>query len=390
MTQITAGWITDPHTQQVCDMLTGAGYECYFVGGCVRNALLDVPVNDIDISTNARPDHVIELATAAGLKPVPTGIDHGTVTVVAGGTPFEITTYRRDVKTDGRRAVVDFADSITDDALRRDFTMNALYADPQGVVVDPLNGLPDLLARRVRFIEDADRRIKEDYLRILRFFRFHAWYGDVNAGLDADGLAACAANLAGLETLSKERVGSEVKKLLAAADPAPSTASMVASGVLNAILPGADAKYLPVLVHLEQQTGTLPDPIRRLAVLGGQDVKTLLRLSNAEAKQLAQLREGIGSSQNPAALGYYLGADMARDVILLRAVLMETPLDETAFEQAKTGDTAQFPIKAADLMPAYQGAALGGKLKELERKWVASGFALGKEQLLGKSKDQST
>jgi len=390
MTQITAGWITDPHTQQVCEMLTGAGYECYFVGGCVRNALLDVPVNDIDISTNARPDRVIELATAAGLKSVPTGIDHGTVTVVAGDTPYEITTYRCDVETDGRRAVVDFADSITDDALRRDFTMNALYADPQGVVVDPLNGLPDLLARHVRFIEDADRRIKEDYLRILRFFRFHAWYGDVNAGLDAEGLAACAANLAGLETLSKERIGSEVKKLLAAADPAPSTASMAASGVLNAILPGADAKYLPVLVHLEQQTGTPPDPIRRLAVLGGEDVKTLLRLSNAEAKQLAQLREGIGNSQNPAALGYYLGADMARDVILLRAVLMETPLDETAFEQAKAGAAAQFPIKAADLMPAYQGAALGEKLKELERKWLASGFALGKEQLLGKSKDQST
>ncbi|WP_428546320.1 CCA tRNA nucleotidyltransferase [Profundibacter sp.] len=390
MTQITADWITDPHTQQVCEMLTGAGYECYFVGGCVRNALLDVPVNDIDISTNARPDRLIELATAAGLKSVPTGIDHGTVTVVAGGTPYEITTYRRDVETDGRRAVVDFADSITDDALRRDFTMNALYADQDGVVVDPLNGLPDLVARRVRFIEDADRRIKEDYLRILRFFRFHAWYGDVHAGLDAEGLAACAANLAGLETLSKERIGSEVKKLLAAADPAPSTASMGASGVLNTILPGADAKYLPVLVHLEQQTGTPPDPIRRLAVLGGEDVKTMLRLSNAEAKQLAQLRKGIGSSQNPAVLGYYLGADMARDVILLRAVLMEAPLDETAFEQAKTGATAQFPIKAADLMPACQGAALGKKLKDLERKWVASGFALGKEQLLGISKDQST
>ena len=390
MTQITAGWIDDPHTQQVCEMLTGAGYECYFVGGCVRNALLNVPVNDIDISTNARPDRVIELAAGAGLKSVPTGIDHGTVTVVAGGSPYEITTYRRDVETDGRRAVVDFADSITEDALRRDFTMNALYANPQGMVVDPLNGLPDLLARRVRFIEDADRRIKEDYLRILRFFRFHAWYGDINAGLDAEGLAACAANLVGLETLSKERVGSEIKKLLTAADPAPSTASMGASGVLSTILPGADVKYLPVLVHLEQQTGSPPDPIRRLAALGGEDVKTLLRLSNTEAKKLVQLREGIASLQSPAALGYYLGADMARDVILLRSALMETPLVETAFEQAKAGAAVQFPIKAADLMPAYQGAALGEKLKELERKWVASGFALGKEQLLGKSKDQST
>ena len=390
MTQITADWIKDPQTQQVCEMLTGAGYECYFVGGCVRNALLGAPLSDIDISTNARPECVIELATRAGLKPVPTGISHGTVTVVVGHSPYEVTTYRRDIETDGRRAVVEFADSITDDALRRDFTMNALYADRRGRVVDPLNGLPDLLAHRVRFIEDADRRIKEDYLRILRFFRFHAWYGDVNAGLDVDGLAACAANLSGLETLSKERIGSEVKKLLEAADPGPSTASMAASGVLNAILPGADAKYLPVLVHLEQQTGTPPNPIRRLVALGVEDAKTLLRLSSAEAKKLAYLQAEIGSQKSPAALGYYLGAELARDIILLRSALMEVPLDETAFQQANTGAHAQFPVKAADLMPAYQGAALGGELKDLERKWVASGFALGKEQLLGKSKDQST
>ncbi|MCK4711369.1 MAG: CCA tRNA nucleotidyltransferase, partial [Marinosulfonomonas sp.] len=175
MTQITADWISNPNTQKVCEMLTDAGFECFFVGGCVRNALLGAPVNDIDISTNALPDRVMELAKAAGLKAVPTGIDHGTVTVIADGTPFEITTYRRDVETDGRRAVVAFSDTIMDDAHRRDFTMNALYADADGVIIDPLNGMPDLLARRIRFIEDADLRIKEDYLRILRFFRFHAW-----------------------------------------------------------------------------------------------------------------------------------------------------------------------------------------------------------------------
>ena len=382
MTRIIADWIDNPDTQTVCEMLTGAGYDCYFVGGCVRNALLDVPVNDIDISTNAPPKRVIELAMAAGLKSVPTGIDHGTVTVISGHVPFEITTYRSDVKTDGRRAVVSFADNIETDALRRDFTMNALYADARGVVIDPLDGLPDLQARRVRFIEDADRRIKEDYLRILRFFRFHAWYGDVSAGLDTDGLAACAANLEGLNQLSKERIGSEIKKLLTAPDPAPSTASMKASGVLNAVLPRADTDFLAVLVHLEDQTNTSPQPIRRLAALGGENVETLLRLSKAETRRLHRLSEQIGSTLGAAELGYRFGPDEARDVILLRATLLETPLDLADFDRVQRGAMAKFPITAADLMPAYQGVELGVKLAELESNWIASDFTLTKEQLI--------
>lgn len=380
MKQITADWITSPDTQKVCHTLTDAGFDCYFVGGCVRNALIDAPVNDIDISTNALPDRVMELAQSAGLHSVPTGIDHGTVTVISSGTPFEITTYRRDVETDGRRAVVAFADTIEDDARRRDFTMNALYADQNGMISDPLNGLADLLARRVRFIEDADRRIKEDYLRILRFFRFHAWYGDVNAGLDAEGLAAVAANSGGLESISKERIGSELKKLLTAPDPAPSIASMAASGVLNTILPGADAKYLPVLIHLEGDKK--PDPIRRLAALGGADVEILLRLSKVQARHLQKLKEDVGSTRSPAELGYRLGVNVANDVILLRAALLEMPLDPEASMQIETGADAKYPVVAADLMPAYQGAELGKALSNLEVKWIKSGFALTRDQLL--------
>jgi len=382
MKRITANWINNNRTQKVCQMLTRAGYECYFVGGCVRNALLDIPVNDIDISTNALPDQVIALATAADMKSVPTGIDHGTVTVISGGVPFEITTYRCDIETDGRRAVVTFADSIYDDARRRDFTMNAIYADAKGTVKDPLNGLPDLIARRVRFIEDPDCRIREDYLRILRFFRFHAWYGDENAGFDSDGLAACAANLGGLETLSKERIGAEIKKLLSASDPAPSAASMAASGVLNAILPDTDSQYLPVLIHLEQQSDTPPNPIRRLAALGGVETETLLRLSKAEADHLQRLRDGINNTMTPSELGYRLGANRARDIILLRAALLEMPLDQSTFEQAEKGASAIFPIRARDLMPTYQGAELGQKLSALEVEWITSGFGLTKEQLL--------
>lgn len=361
-------------------MLTEAGFDCYFVGGCVRNVLLGAPVNDIDISTNALPDRVMKLAALAGLNAVPTGIEHGTVTVISSGTAFEITTYRRDVETDGRRAVVAFADTIEEDARRRDFTMNALYADQNGEVLDPLNGISDLMARRVRFIEDADRRICEDYLRILRFFRFHAWYGDESAGLDADGLAAIASNLGGLETISKERVGSEMLKLLSAPNPAPSVGSMAASGVLNAILPGSDAKYLSVLIHFEQDLK--PNPIRRLAALGGPDAEVLLRLSKAQAQQLQRLKDEIGSTRSPAELGYRLGIDMAIDVILLRAALLEMPLDPVGMKQIEAGAAAEYPIKARDLMPAFQGAELGKALTDLEAKWIKSDFTLTKDQLL--------
>ncbi len=217
--KITGEWLTNPHTQAVCHALENAGYQALFVGGCVRNALLGVPVGDIDIATDATPEVVTEIQTRAGFKVVPTGIDHGTVTVIAKGIPHELTTFRHDVETDGRRAVVAFSNNVADDARRRDFTMNALYADASGVVIDPLGGLGDLQAKHVRFIENADDRIREDYLRTLRFFRFHAWYGDPQGGLDQDGLAAIAQNLDGLDRLSHERVGAEMKKLLGAPGP---------------------------------------------------------------------------------------------------------------------------------------------------------------------------
>ena len=219
--RIAGDWLALPATRAVCAALTARGDRALFVGGCVRNALLGRPVADIDIATDALPERTIALAAAAGLHPVPTGLAHGTVTIVADHRPFEVTTFRRDVTTDGRHATVAFSTDLAEDAARRDFTMNALYADPSGAVIDPLDGLSDLLARRVRFVGDPAERIAEDYLRILRFFRIHAWYGDPAGGLDADGLAACAALQDGLDQLSRERVGAEMTKLLAAADPAP-------------------------------------------------------------------------------------------------------------------------------------------------------------------------
>jgi poly(A) polymerase len=378
--KITGDWLTQEATQAVCQTLVTGGHQALFVGGCVRNSLIGVAISDVDISTDALPDRVTDLATAAGLRVVPTGIDHGTVTVVSGGIPFEVTTFRRDVETDGRRAVVAYSTQIDDDAGRRDFTMNALYADREGTVIDPLGGLPDLLARRVRFVGEPAARIREDYLRILRFFRFHAWYGDPDQGLDAEGLAACAELAGGIDGLSRERVGAELRKLLAAPDPAPAVAAMTRTGILTRILPGADDRALAPLVHLEGNT--VPNWRRRLAALGGLSAPETLRLSRAEGQYLKDLRQAIGSTDNPAILGYRHGPDRAADAILIRAATMGASLPDGWRADVTRGAAAIFPIKAADL-PLSKGPALGAKLAELEQAWIASGFLLTRSDLLG-------
>ena len=377
MTRIDAPWLKHDAAQQVCRVLTDAGYQAWFVGGCVRNTLLNEPVADLDLTTDAHPERVTQLAKAAGLRVVPTGIAHGTVTIVAQNIPFEVTTFRRDVATDGRRATVAYADNMADDARRRDFTMNALYAGPDGTLADPLDGLPDLQARRIRFIEDPDRRIQEDYLRILRFFRFLAWYGDPAEGPDPEGLAACAANVEGLARLSRERVTSEMLKLLAAPDPAPAVASMASTGALAQVLPGASAQVLPVLIHVEKAAGLAPDPIRRLAVLGG-DPSARLRLSK---QQMAAL-DMIQSDLPPGALGYRFGADRALDALAVRAAAIGQEIDPNPAEMARFGAAQNFPLTAADLMPERQGPALGLALKEAEARWIASDFQLTKAELL--------
>lgn len=377
--KITGDWLDAPHVQNVLSCLTGGGHAALLVGGCVRNALLGLPVGDIDIATDARPDQVRALADACGFKCVPTGVEHGTVTVVADGVAHEVTTFRRDVQTDGRRAVVAFSDDLAEDAARRDFTMNALYADAAGTVVDPLGGLADLRARRVRFVGAPEERIREDYLRILRFFRFHATYGDAAEGPDAEGLAACAALADELDRLSQERIGHEVRRLLAAPDPAPAVAAMQAGGILARVLPGADGRWLAPLVMLED--GAAGDWTRRLAALGGEEVAERLRLSRAEARRLGQVRAGALSSDAPAVLGFRLGEGLARDAILVRAALAGTALPPGWHDEAARGVSARFPVRAQDLAP-LAGEALGTRLRQLEQRWLDSGLRLSREQLL--------
>jgi poly(A) polymerase len=256
--------------------------------------------------------------------------------------------------------------------------MNALYADRHGTVIDPLHGLADLQARRVRFVGDPEIRIREDYLRILRCFRIHAAYGDPAEGLDPEGLAACASLAEGLDGISRERITGELRKLLSARDPAPAVAAMAQSGVLARILPGADPRLLAPLIHLDAA-----EPLRwlrRLSVLGGETAN--LRLSKPEERDLAALRAALGATDTPAAFGWRLGAQLGADAVFARAAIFGIHPPQDWQSDVHRGATARFPVTAADLMPGLQGEALGARLKALEAHWLASDLTLTREELL--------
>lgn len=378
MTKISAPWVIAAASRAVMDALG----EGFFVGGCVRNALLGAPVTDIDVATPLLPDDVRQRLEAAGLKAIPTGVAHGTVTAVHNGTPIEITTFRADVETFGRHATVSYTTEMAVDASRRDFTMNALYADREGEVIDPLGGMADLMVRRIRFIGDPHDRIREDYLRILRFFRFHAWYGA--DGLDADGLAACAELAEGVEDLARERIGWEFRKLLSAPDPAPCTASMATAGVLMRCLPGADPAALAPLVHVEEISGESPNWITRLAAIGGENPVQNLRLSRAEAQRLERLRGAIESDTAPAVMGYRFGGEIAfaASLVMHASVGTEPPAGLRA--EIARGASQQFPLTAGDLIAAGMspGPELGVTLARAEAAWIESGFSHSKDELM--------
>lgn len=358
------------------------GEDCArFVGGCVRNALLGQPVDDIDIdiATRLTPEHTIAALRAAGLKAVPTGVEHGTVTAVSGGRPYEITTLRRDVETDGRRAVVAFTTDWAEDAARRDFGLNALYADASGRLHDPMGqGLADLLARRVVFVGDARIRIREDYLRILRFFRFHAWYG--HGALDAEGLAACRDGREGLRRLSAERVSKELLKLLAAPDPRPAVAAMGEAGVLAEVLPEAVKPALfDALVDLTD------DAVLRLSALLPSNpqivdaVARRLRLSNAQRERLVAAAGEIAPTLEPTqarALIYRLGPQAFADR-LTRGRAARPDLDASALIRlAEDWTPPRLPVGGHDLarLGVEPGPRTGRLLRAFEDEWIAADF----------------
>ena len=351
----------------------GAG-TCRYVGGAVRDTLLGLAVKDIDMATQHRPEETQALLKAAGIRQVPTGLAHGTITAVLPGGPVEITTLRQDVSTDGRHATVAFSQDWREDAARRDFTINALYADPRTLALsDHFGGLDDLATRTVRFIGDAEQRIREDYLRILRYFRFQARFGSLPA--DAQAEAACAALAPGMKGLSRERIASELLGLLGLPDPAPTVARMAELGVLAQVLPEADPAPLPALIAAEAREGLAPDALRRMAALLPADpalveqVAARLRLSVAQRKRLASAagRHPLDTIKPARTLAYELGREEALDRLMLAG---RSTADLTGWT------TPRLPLKGGQIVARGIGAGpdVARILRAVEARWVTEGF----------------
>lgn len=385
-----AVWLVRGEAAPLLKLLDSEGEEARIVGGAVRNALLRLPVHEIDIATTALPDEVVRRVEAAGWKAVPTGIEHGTVTVSIAGKPFEVTTLRRDVETYGRKAKVVFGRDWVADATRRDFTINALSLSADGQIHDHVGGLADLTARRVRFIGDPNQRIAEDYLRILRFFRFHAWYAE--GAPDPAGLHACIRGRAGIDSLSRERIRTELLKLLLAPHATPTLALMTETGLLGNVLGGvALLASFENMVKVEAAVALESDPVRRLGALGvwvaedGERLAQRLRLSNADAERLTALDgwwrvspESGGTSAR--ALLYELGPQHFVDQVLVAwsrsAANAADPTLRALAELPRTWTAPEFPLKAADFMARgfAAGPALGAAMRAAEQAWIAADF----------------
>ncbi len=394
-----APWLNEGALPELLAVLDGQGEEARVVGGAVRNALLGLPAQEIDVATTAVPQEVVHRVQTAGFKPVPTGIEHGTVTVVVDKTPFEVTTLRQDVETYGRHAKVAFGRDWGADAERRDFTINAFSATRDGTVYDYVGGLADLKARRVRFIGDPKQRIEEDYLRILRFFRFHAAYGTSDHP-DREGLIACIAGRAGLDTLSRERLRMELMKLMVAPHATPTLIAMADAGLTLRVLGGVS--YLgsfEMMAKVEAAMGGAPDPVRRLGALGvwvAEDAERLwqkLRLTNAEHERLVSMAQAWRhvspalSEQEQRALVYRLGPVKFTDAALLAWARADAGAHDQAWH-ALAGLPSRwtapvFPLKAADLIARglEKGPALGAAMRAAEEAWIEAGFPEDDEAL---------
>ena len=394
-------WTREAPVAAVAAALRAGGGAVRFVGGCVRDTLLGAPVADIDMATPLRPESVCRRARAAGLRAVPTGLAHGTITVVSGGRGFEVTTLRRDVATDGRRATVAFTDDWVADAARRDFTFNAMTLAPDGALHDPFGGRHDLAAGRVRFVGAPRRRIAEDYLRLLRFFRFHAWFG--RAPPDPDAVDACRAMAAGLERLSGERVQAEILKLLAAPDPVPALEAMAGIGVLRRLVPALRADWRRRLARLVALERGASDPERRLAALvagGAPALARRLRLSRAESARLCALAapapEVRGLDERGARrVLHRIGARRYRDLALLAWADSDTPVADSseglaaALAIAEAWRPARLPVRGRDVtaLGVPPGPRIGALLRELEAWWEAGDYRADRPAALARLRE---
>lgn len=403
-----AEWLKDTKLQRLLALLSVDGDEARVVGGAVRNALLGETLGDIDIATTSVPEVTVSRAAAAGFKTVPTGISHGTVTVVIERTPFEVTTLRADTETDGRRATVAFGRDWKTDAERRDFTINGLYARADGTVIDLVGGLADIETRTVRFIGDAETRIREDYLRILRFFRFFAWYG--HGRPDGDGLRASARLKDGLAQLSAERVWSELKKMLSAPDPSRALLWMRQAGVLTAVLPDTEKwgiDSIHALVRTQRDLEWIIDPMLRLISLLPPDPIRMEALSRSLKMSREERDRIIGWANTTPPRADMSERDFARllyrsDItgmsdrlrLALAAARAEAIHDDAAMMRAgnysrllgvlEQWQKPQFPLTGGDLIAAgvEKGPDTGRAQRALEELWVDSNFSMTRDALL--------
>jgi poly(A) polymerase len=395
-----AEWLNRPATAKAFAALQADGAEVRVVGGAVRNALMGLPVKDVDMATTALPADVMRLAAAAGLHAVPTGIEHGTVTVVAEHVPIEVTTLRRDIETFGRHARVTFTRDWSEDARRRDFTMNALDCSSDGTVHDPLGGYPDLAARRVRFIGDARERIREDYLRILRFFRFFASY-DPASSPDAEGLGAAIAEKTGLAQLSGERIRAELLLLFAAPRAVEATRTMQEAGLITPLLgvPG-DVDRLERLAAIETSLGREPDAILRLAALASgiepEALQSKLKLSAAETMRLAQasvhdaaFSPASGEREAQGFIYRHGGQAFVDGALMAWAGSGDGPVDAARAQRIRLPERWQapeLPVRGADVLAlgAHPGPEVGRLISAFETWWIAQGFPADRERAKAK------
>lgn len=381
-------WMDTPQVRALFDSLGRAGIAARFVGGCVRNAVLERAIDDIDMAVDKPPEAIMRALEAADLKVVPTGLKHGTVTAVISGRPFELTTLRRDVETDGRRAVVAFTDDWLEDANRRDFTFNALYADRDGTLYDPFDGRSDLAAGRVRFIGDGDTRIVEDRLRVLRFFRFHAWYG--RAPLDGPSFDACRRNAGALGGLSGERVAKELLRLLAALAPADALQAMAEAGALDHWLPEyAGVARLEALIAREDE----PDPLRRLAAIlptsaNATAIGKRLKFSTQQALRLEVMLASVptidvaGGPKAWRAGIYHLGNNLYADRLLLAVDALGDW--RAALALARSWTPPELPVSGGDALKLglRPGPRVGALIEAVERWWIHGDFTADREACL--------
>ena len=378
-------WLRNPSVQKLSKLYKNFGYQVLFVGGCVRNTILKMPVTDIDLATDAQPEEIIKIAKENNIRFVPTGLAHGTITLIIDNKNYQITTFRTDFDHDGRYAKVEFTESLLLDASRRDLTINALYCNHVGEVIDPLNGLDDIKKQKIKFIGNPNERIKEDNLRILRFFRFQAIYGNKNLEIDSIALEACHNHKSKLAALSKERITSELRKILSAPNPLEVIIKMNETGVLNELFQNVSIDSLEAYLKTEEKFKININWLGRLLSLQVTQEEESLKLTRCEFKFLKQTKSAIENQIHVLEFSYYNGVENGKIYSILQNFRHNIILSKNLLNQINSLATKKFPITAKDLMPEIRGKKLGEALRSLEDRWIKSNFTLSKKDLLAEA-----